>query len=110
MTRASRAIIFSGRDEQRVDVDFFNPLLLDDDFAKAHHELGELFNVDRVAAAHALEGGINFGAFHHAAREGSVERGQAEGAVLKDFDELAAETKEDDGTELGVGVLPMMSS
>ena len=53
-------------------------------------------------AAHALEGRVDLGALHHAASQRRRERRQAEGAVLEDLDELAAEAEEQDGPELGV--------
>ena len=45
----------SGRSEQRVDVDFGNPGLLDDELAEADEQLFEGGQVDRSATADALE-------------------------------------------------------
>ena len=43
------------------------------------------------------------GLLHHAAGERGIERRQAEGAVLENFDELAAGAEEQHGAELRVG-------
>ena len=57
---------------------------------------------DGLAAAHALERGVNFRALHHAARERGVERRQAERAVLEHFHQLAARAEQQHRAELRV--------
>ena len=54
-TRASSAISRSARGQQRIDVDLLDPALLDDQLAEAHQQLLQRGQVDRLAAAHALE-------------------------------------------------------
>ena len=62
----------------------------------------ECGKIHRPAAAHAFERLVDLGLLHHAARQRGVERRQAERAVFKDLDELAAGSEEQHRTELRV--------
>ena len=91
-----------GGGKERVDVNFLDPALLGDELAEADHELLEGGQVHGFAAAHALERLVDLGALHHALGQGRVERGQCQGFVLEYFDELAAHSEEQHGSELRV--------
>ena len=91
-----------GRGQQRVDVDFLDPALLDHELAEADQQLLERGQVDRLAAAHALERLVDLGLLHHAARQGGVERRQGQRAVLEDLDQLSAQAEQQHRPELRV--------
>ena len=76
--------------------------LLDDEMAEPYQELLESGEVDRATAADSLERGKNLGVLHHPASQRGVERGQGEGSVLEDLDELAASAKKEHRPELGI--------
>ncbi len=88
--------------QQRVDVQLGDGRLLDDQLAEADHELLEGSHVDAATAAHALEGRVDLGALHHAARQRRGQRWQPQRTVLEDLHQLAAQAEEQDGTELRV--------
>ena len=97
-------------DEQRVDVDFLDPALLDDELAEAHEQFFERGEIDWRPAAHALERGEDARLLHQPARERGIERRQAERAILEDFDELTARAEEQHRAELRIELLPRISS
>ena len=102
ITRASSASRPLGRGEQGVDVDLLDPGLLDDQLAEPHQELLQGREVDRLAAADALQGRVDPGLLHHPPGQGRVQRRQGQRAVLEDLDELAARAEEQDRAELRV--------
>ena len=83
-----------GRGEQRVDVDLFDPALLDDQLAEADDQGIERVEVDGFAAAHAFERGEDLRLLHLMAGERGGERRQRERAIFLDFDELSAGSEE----------------
>ena len=90
------------RSQQRVDVDFLDPALLDNQLAEAHQQLFQRGDIDRRATANSFQRGEDFGLLHQAPRQGGVQRRQRQGAVLEDFDQLAAGAEEHDRTELRI--------
>ena len=70
--------------------------------AEADQELLERGEVDRPAAAHALERREDLGLLHHPPGQRRIERRQAQRAVLEDLDELAAGAEEEHRAELRV--------
>ena len=91
-----------GGSEQRVDVDLFDPALLDDQLAEADDESIEGIEVDGFAAAHAFERGEDLRLLHLMAGERGGERRQRQGAIFPDLDELAAGSKQENGAELRI--------
>ena len=90
------------RGEQRVDVDLLDPALFDDELAEADQQLVERGEVDRRAAADALQRGEDLRPLHHPPRERRVERRQRERAILIDLDQLAARPEQQHRSELRV--------
>ena len=88
--------------EQRVDVDLLDPGLLDHELAETHQQARQRVEVDRRAAAHALERLVDHRLLHHAPRQRRVERGQGERAVAKHLDQLAARAEQQHRAELRV--------
>ena len=58
-----------GGSEQRVDVDLFDPALLDNQLAEADDESIERIEVNGFASAHAFEGGEDLRLLHLMAGE-----------------------------------------
>ncbi len=69
---------------------------------KRTSSLFERGQVHGLAAAHTLEGGVDLGPFHHAAGQGGGQRRQAQGAVLEDLHQLAAQAEEQHRAELRI--------
>ena len=91
-----------GRSHQRVDIQFFDPRLFADQVLKRTTNLFQTVQVHRFTAAHALQGGVDAGAFHHAACEGGIERWQSQRAVFEDFDQLSAQAEQNHRAKLRV--------
>ena len=66
------------RDQQRIDLDFLDRAVLDDQLAEADQQLVERVEVARRAAARALQRREDFRLLHHPARERRVQRRQRE--------------------------------
>ena len=92
----------SGRGHQRVDVDFLDPRLSHHQLAETHQQLFQRRHIHRGASAHSLQGGEDARAFHHPPGQRRVERRQSQRAVLEDFDQLPAGSKEQHRPELRV--------
>src|SRR5947209_6725223 len=99
--RVQREESLRGR-EERVDVDFPDPGLFDDELAEPDQELLEGGEVDRLAAAHALERGVDAGLLHHPPRQGRVERRQGPGPVLQHLHQLSPGAEQQHRAELRV--------
>ena len=90
------------RGQHRVDVNLFDPALLDYELAEAHQQFFDCRNIDRFAPAHTEQRVENLRLFHHPSRQGGVERRQSQGMVLEDFHQLPAGAKQDHRPELRV--------
>ncbi len=90
-----------GRGQERIKINF-GIQAADDEVAEADEQLLEGGQVHRRAAAHAFQGGVDFGLLHHPSGEGGVQRRQGQGAVLVNLDQLAARAEEQHRAELRV--------
>src|SRR5215469_18976105 len=92
--RVERQQTFGGR-EQRIDVDFLDPGLLDDQLAEAHQQLFQGCHAHRLAPANAFQSLEDVGLLHHPKRKRGVQRRQGQSAVFEDLDQLSACAEQD---------------
>src|SRR5215204_791056 len=78
------------RGQERVDVELFDPGLLDDELARANEQPLQGADVDRRPAPDATEGLEDSGPFHHPPGERGCQRREGEGPVLIHLDQRAA--------------------
>src|SRR3712207_3191675 len=88
--------------QERVDVELFDPGLLDDELARAHEQPLQGADVYRRPAPDATEGLEDAGPFHHSPGERGGQRREGEGPVSVHLDQRATGPEEQDGTELRV--------
>ncbi len=91
-----------GRRQQRIDVDFLDPRLLDHELAEAHQQVFELGDVDGLASTNAFQRGEDLCLLHHAAGQRCVQRRQCQRAVLEDFYQLSAGSEQQHRAKLRI--------
>ena len=91
-----------GRGQQRIDVDFLNPRLFDDQFAEAHHQGFQGQQIHWLAPADALQGLEYLGLLHHAQGQSAVQRRQSQRTILENLNQLPAGSKQQNRAELRV--------
>src|SRR5918997_515789 len=90
------------RGQERVDVELFDPGLLDDELARANEQPLQGADVDRRPAPDATQCLEDAGPFHHPPGERGGQRREGEGPVSVHLDQRASGPEEQDGTELRV--------
>src|SRR6185369_3612462 len=90
------------RGEQRIDVEFLDPRILDDQFAEPHQELFHRGEIHRLASTYTLQSFVDLRLLHHATGERGVQRRESQSLILEDFHQLSAGAEQQYGAKLRV--------
>ena len=89
-TRASSATILFRRSHEWVDIDLFDPPLLDDQLAEANKHFFKLIEIDCGAPAKTFQRGVNLRSLHQPPCQCPIERRKPKCTIFKDFDKISA--------------------
>ena len=92
------------RNEQRIDVDFLDPALFDDQLAEAHQQVFQC-GADQSAARPRnpfFSARVNLCSLHQPSRQRAIQRRKAKRAILENFDKISTGTEQQHRTELRI--------